>query len=402
MAFCGNCGVSISNGNFCTNCGAKIPKSNSDLSSDEQNSSKSILGHLLDLIDEHEADLYLGGLLNVESGELSVRSPRGSGSSGFEHPLSSCEECEGCSEGVPFFVECSSCLRSSNNYFWIRSGNGDGVYSVLEIFQDLDDDEDLSFIGFMAVLVPTTLFTQPVVNGVLERGDQIVDPAELEMFSDLEAFEISAVRVPAGGDLYVTDRFTEFDTENSSYFQSIIKETNFRCFGFAEFVSKDKNKSADGERAAVLEMMSQMYGKTIEASDVSIIPRIVVGLDEDWVKASKFKTGISRPEGEKVFYDWRISPTDAHAQPESGNAAYFNSQIAQVEYGLGNAVELSFLLLGAAHGDKDCLTRLKSPVFAEKLKDVESVADLFLFQDQIKIEEEIRKTGSLPSWLNSI
>ena len=78
-------------------------------------------------------------------------------------------------------------------------------------------------------------------------------------------------------------------------------------------------------------------------------------------------------------------------------------KIANLKYGDENQeLELSYLLLGAAHGDQDCLKALKSPGFASALDDSEKVADLLVMQDQLLIANEIRESGDVKGWLKKL
>jgi uncharacterized protein len=83
---------------------------------------------------------------------------------------------------------------------------------------------------------------------------------------------------------------------------------------------------------------------------------------------------------------------------ETGTAAWFNSKLRfeDVEN------ELSFLLLGAAHGDQDCLKALKSSRFASILEDSEEVAVLLVERDQIRIGNEIYESGDIRGWLKKL
>ena len=397
MAFCGNCGTKAGSNKFCTNCGSQII-------TDAKNKSKgSNFGQLLKLIEKNDALLVLSGLVNIESGEISVRAPRRTKSGEFAHPLTDCDECNGeKTQGVLYFVNCRSCLRSHDNYFWIKSGNGDGVYTVLEIWQEQGEDEDLLVVGMMAILVPTAAFTQPIVDEAMENEMQIVDLENLQAFDELEAFEITSLDV-AGGELYITDSFTGFDSGNSSYTRSIFEETTFDFYAFAEISPADQNANSQGERAAVMEMMVEEFGASSQPSEISVLPRVIVGLTQDWVKSTGFKAGLTRPDDEGIFWDWSMGQNDSHIEQETGTAAWFNSKIAQLKYGDEYLeIELSYLLLGAAHGDQDCLKAIKSPRFESILNDSEKVADLLLIQDQLLMENEIRESGDVKGWLKKI
>ena len=133
---CSSCGIKISNveGEPCPGCGhtsqntkpviaSSVTKTDNDLASSE-----STLRNLMGLLGN--ATFALRGLVNVESGDISFRAQKNDLVDLFD-PLNSCDDCGPTEEGIPFFVSCKTCSRSPENYFWIKSGDGDGVYSVI-------------------------------------------------------------------------------------------------------------------------------------------------------------------------------------------------------------------------------------------------------------------------------
>jgi hypothetical protein len=83
---------------------------------------------------------------------------------------------------------------------------------------------------------------------------------------------------------------------------------------------------------------------------------------------------------------------------ETGTAAWFNSKLSFEDV----EKELSFLLLGATHGDQDCLKALKSPRFASILEDFETVAVLLAQRDQVLLGNEIYESGDVKGWLKKL
>ena len=70
MAFCGNCGTKADSNKFCFNCGSQIIK-------DTKNKNKSSnFGQFLDLFENSFASIGIHTLVNIESGEISIRAPR--------------------------------------------------------------------------------------------------------------------------------------------------------------------------------------------------------------------------------------------------------------------------------------------------------------------------------------
>ena len=70
MALCGNCGTKADSNKFCTNCGSQI------VNVPRIKSAKSNFGQLLDLIEKSFSSLSISTLVNIESGEISVRASR--------------------------------------------------------------------------------------------------------------------------------------------------------------------------------------------------------------------------------------------------------------------------------------------------------------------------------------
>jgi hypothetical protein len=406
MAFCGNCGTKANSNKFCIKCGSQI------VIEPEDNGNGSNFGQLLDLIEDSYPLLYIKRLVNIESGEISVRAPRRTKtgksylmkSGELAHPLTDCDECQGqATQGHLYFINCESCLRSPENYFWIKSGQGDGVYTVLEIFdctKSVKGDGEIETIGLMVVMVPTAEFTQPIVDQAMKNGEQFLGNKfdRLRIFDSLEGFAITSMNIGARGELYITDSSTGFGSGNSSYSRYFVEEETYNFYAFAEISPADRNASFQEERAAVMKRMTEKSGASSKPSEISMIPRVIVGLKQDWVQAKGFKVGLSRPDDEGIFWDWLIGHQDSHIELETGTAAWFNSKLSFEDV----EEELSFLLLGATHGDQDCLKALKSPRFASILEDFETVAVLLVQRDQVLLGNEIYESGDVKGWLKKL
>jgi hypothetical protein len=401
MAFCGNCGTKAESNKFCVNCGSQIIK-------DTKNKNKSSnFGQFLDLFENSFASIGINTLVNIESGEISIRAPRRTRagksyplkSGELAHPLTNCDECQGqATQGVLYFINCESCMRSPENYFWIKSGQGDGVYTVLEIWA-ARKGKAFDRVGMMVILAPTAEFTQPIVDEAMKNGTSNLGNFDrLRIFDSLEGFPITSMNVGVNGQLYITDSTTGFNSGNSSYSAFFPEETTLNFYAFAEIFPADQNASFQEERAAVMKRMTEKFGASSKPSEISMIPRVIVGLTQDWVQAKGFKVGLSRPDDQGIFWDWLIGHQDSHIELETGTAAWFNSKLRfeDVEN------ELSFLLLGAAHGDQDCLKALKSSRFASILEDSEEVAVLLVERDQIRIGNEVYESGDIRGWLKKL
>ena len=89
------------------------------------------LGALLKLFEEDGISLSLVGVFNVESGHMSVRSERfNEVTQDYTGAFRECDECAPQEEGQLFFSICETCGKNESNYFWIPSGDGDGIYTA--------------------------------------------------------------------------------------------------------------------------------------------------------------------------------------------------------------------------------------------------------------------------------
>ena len=404
MAFCGNCGTEADSNKFCINCGSQIAKET------KNKNRSSNFGQFLDLLENSFATISIGNLVNIESGEISVRAPRKTKagksynkSGELAHPLTDCNECQGqATQGLLYFINCESCMRSPENYFWIKSGQGDGVYTIFDIWAKRKGKGgwvEVDRVGMMVILAPTAEFTQPLVDEAMKNGMRSVDRFDrLRVFDSLQGFEITSMNIGAKGSLYITDSSTGFNSGNSSYSAYFPEETTVNFYAFAEISPAEQNVSFQEERTAVMKRMTEQFGASSKPSEISVIPRVIVGLNQDLVQAKGFEVGLTRPDDEGIFWDWLIGHQDSHIELETGTAAWFNSKLCfkDVRY------ELSFLLLGAAHGDQDCLKALKNPKFATILDDHEEVALLLAQQDQVLLCNEIFESGDVKGWLKKL
>ena len=99
-------------------------------------SSQSNLGALLKSFGDDGVNFALVGVLNIESGLLSVRTERFSEiTQDYSGAFRECDHCSSIKENKLFFSNCESCGKNESNYFWIPSGDGDGVYPVFELLR---------------------------------------------------------------------------------------------------------------------------------------------------------------------------------------------------------------------------------------------------------------------------
>jgi hypothetical protein len=172
-------------------------------------SSESNLGALLNSFSEEGMYLALAGLFNVESGNMTVRTQRFSEvTQDYTGAFRECDNCESIEENRLFFSDCDSCGRSLSNYFWIPSGDGDGIYPVFSLLSKNKKSGEVEVLGFAIAMFPTDDFAQPLVDHALEKASASDSPLEafsfapglLDPHAGLEAFEITIKNVEEGMD----------------------------------------------------------------------------------------------------------------------------------------------------------------------------------------------------------
>ena len=439
--FCSNCGTKSGGGNFCVKCGNKLSPNVSTttimcsscgikISQDEsvpcpgcgntslntnritassvtkipndQKLPESTLETLINLLDDDDVDFNLKGVVNVESGDISIRAPKNAEVWSLD-PINPCDDCSATEEGVPYFVSCNSCSKSPENYFWIKSGDGDGVYTVIEISK-MDQSDEKIVLGIVIVLVPTLEFTQPNVDAALESQDPFMSSIDLANFEDLEAFEITAIELPKDQYLLITDKTTELNSANATisiHFSESTAKT-IRFFSFAEFTKNEGSNSIDAEREAIMKRLSELSEttKNMGIPEWSVTPRVIIGLNADWLENKEFYPSKKRPDESELFYDWELFGIGAsHIETQGGIAAWFNAMLMSKCYGNIPAAVLPWLLQGAADGDEDCQKALQDPAFTEILSNTKLLSVGLRMGGQEELAVELENTGKLPAFL---
>jgi hypothetical protein len=410
--FCAECGTESVGGKFCTNCGKSL-KANI-VSNDKNESSnksehtskrpskiKGTLSEILQVLENEDARLLLSSLVNIESGDISFRTtsyPKSWGGDGCLGIISRelvCEEiCNSTSIGVPFFVECSSCARSPNNYFWIKSGDGDGLYVVFEILKMKNDE--LVTLGFIVVCAPTSDYAQPLVDNAIANNTNSYTTHLLKNFEDLPSFEITKLHVPKEESLYITDKFSHDDHENAIAvldFSDAVT-TNLVCYAFSDYGNVVANTETEVMRKAI----SEAVGYKVDLPDSDIRPRVIIGIDEKFLKGKSFSPSLDRPSGKNLYHWWQdIGVGSSHIEPAWETAIYFSAGLAEIGDNLFET--FSWLLQGARNGDKDCLTKLREEVFSEYVSDITLVVASLRIRGQFAEAGRIEESGKLPEWL---
>ena len=110
------------------------------------------LGSLLKLFMEDGISLSLVGVFNIESGHLSVRSERfNEVTQDYTGAFRECDECTNQEEGRLFFSNCEKCGKKEDNFFWIPSGDGDGIYTAFELLNRNSATGEVETRGFVTV-----------------------------------------------------------------------------------------------------------------------------------------------------------------------------------------------------------------------------------------------------------
>lgn len=321
-------------------------------------SKKSTLRFLLKALDKDKSNLFLTGLLNIESGDISVRTRRYNEKTDSDDEFRECSSCSSVEENRVFFVDCKICGKAENNYFWLKSGGGDGVYVAFQIFRLVESTGESVAVGLASVFIPTDVFAQPLVDRALENALDLSEPIEafafltelLEDFGDLEAFEITSFNLENGEGVFLADKNALVDT-----FDSII--------GFAF------DDHPDGGIQLSFLAFSEAVGSQSMGpypNEISPRPRVLIGLDSSWLATQGFQATMERPDSPDIFQDWIMTGIgSSHVEPMADVCAWFNFKINEAMEKYNYAA--SWLLQGAIHGDEDCIKEISR--FEEYLSD---------------------------------
>lgn len=315
---------------------------------------QSNLGSLLKLFYEDGITLSLVGVFNVESGHLSIRSERfNEVTQDYTGAFRECEECAPQEEGCLFFSNCEKCGKKENNYFWIPSGDGDGIYTVFELLSRNTETGEVETRGFATVLFPTDAFAEPIVEHALKEAENSDSPlyafgftAELlNPHNGLEAFEVTKLEgSEEGWFLYVSDVTTTTDSDNATVSLHLDNCDEVTILAFSE---------------------------EPDSTQLAPKPRILIGYHSDWLKEKGFSASMEKPYSRRVFDEWVLTGIQScHLQPMGNVATWFNFKMneAMEKYNYS----ASWLLQGSLHGDSDCIKELDR--YEEYTSDSEWVA----------------------------
>lgn len=299
------------------------------------------LGSLLKLFLEDGISLSLVGVFNIESGHLSVRSERfNEVTQDYTGAFRECDDCTNQEEGRLFFSDCEKCGKKENNFFWIPSGDGDGIYTAFELLNRNSATGEVETRGFVTVLFPTNSFAEPIVEKALKEAENSDAPLYafgftadlLDPHNDLEAFEVTKLEgSEEGWALYVSDVTTTTDSDNATVSLHLDNCEEVTILAFSE---------------------------EPDSTQLAPKPRILVGYSSDWLKEKGFRATMEKPYSRRVFDEWVLTGIQScHIQTVGDVATWFNFKMNEAMEKYNYAA--SWLLQGALHGDSDCIKELE-------------------------------------------
>lgn len=345
-------------------------------------SKKSTLGFLLKALDKDKSNFFLTGLLNIESGDISVRTRRYNEKTDSADEFRECPDCSSVEENRVFFVDCKSCGKGKDNYFWLKSGDGDGVYAAFQILRlDASTGEGVA-VGLAAVFVPTDVFAQPIVEGALKNALDLDEPANafgfttdlLEDSGDLEAFELTSFNLEKSEGVFLADKSALVDTSDVILRMDLDHPDDMQLsfLAFSESIGSQSGPYP---------------------SDVSPRPRVLIGIDSSWLATQGFQATMQRPDSPEVFQDWIMTGIAfSHIEPMTDVCVWFNFKINEAMEKYHYAA--SWLLQGAIYGDDDCINEISR--YEEYLSDPEWVKTWLEQRHQFSAAIDFEKNNKLP------
>lgn len=300
----------------------------------------SSFGDLLRLFKEDQIGLALVGVVNIESGMISARTERfNQATQDYTAAFRECDNCSSEEENRLFFVNCKKCGKGEDNYFWIPSGDGDGIYAVFELNHVDESKGEAETHGFAIVLFPTEDFVEPIVEHVLKNASEVdsplmavsFSPGLLDPQSELEAFEVTRLKGSKDGEVvFFSDAMTTVDSNNVIFNMMLQNTDDITVLAFSEF-----------------------YQAVYQGPK----PRIIIGYSTNWLKEKGFKASKPRPSSQAVYDDWTMfGMANCHMNPMCNEAIWVNFKINEVMEKYNYAG--SWLLQGALYGDADCLSEI--------------------------------------------
>lgn len=286
------------------------------------------LGTTLAALKAGECRLHLQGIVNVEGGSIAA--------SGKQFKF--CEECEIIDFEKLFFMNCKACGRNRDNYFWLNSGDGDGMYLVFLIVSDNDEDaEFFETLGFVVIFDSNYEVSKPVMEATIEDENPEYLIEFLDPFSKLESLEIG--KFSDMRNIWLSDALKDVDASDAQIVVELDGEVpSVVVKAFCEKPGEGTGPfpNQDSPRARVL------IGMNSRVSDDYLTGSKLVIEDEAQVLSEWLFTGMSASHQERmdqvaIWYNYLL-----------------NDAIGETDYAV------SWLLQGALHGDSDCKEKLRT------------------------------------------
>ena len=287
--------------------------------------SRTSLRNTLESLTRDGYDLVLEGVVNVEGGALAAATER----------FAECDQCDGQEFEKALYVTCKGCGRNPSNYFWIKSGDGDGLYATFSLRRLLEDNE-VQTLGSVVIFDSDYEYSKPLMEQVIENGIPVWDIDLLVEFEDLESIDI--------GTLHTPNNYVQFSDSSWSI------DANYAILGV--FTGEDTESlhfkafcDAPGE------------GNTQFPGIDAPHPRVLIGIDSRYAD-EYFGKSTMKIKSKETFMEWALTGMVAsHVQPMLDIAVWYNYKMNEKQEKYFTAV--SWLLQGILMGDDDCKEAIK-------------------------------------------
>lgn len=324
------------------------------------------LGTTLAALNAGNCKLYLQGVVNVEGGSIAVSGKQ----------FGYCEMCEVIDFEKLFFMDCKDCGRSKDNFFWINSGDGDGMYLVFLIVQEKNGDSNLiDILGFVVLFDSNYSFSKPSMEATIEDGLSQFAIGFLDPFAKLESFDVGTFSDLKF--LHIADTRNDIDSSNAQI-----------------------NLVLTGEvPSVVVKAFSEKPGEGTEPFLYIDSPRtrVLIGMNsrvsDDYLTTSK----IVIEDEAQVLSEWLFTGMAASHQHQMGQVAIWHNYMLHNAVGDANQA-VSWLLQGALHDDSDCKEKLQE----YDLVDVDdTLSNLLIERGMISASQDVLRNKNFISDLTS-
>lgn len=308
------------------------------LTNSNLNFEESTLGYLLNQLEGDGYIFELQGVVNVEGGSLTIA----------DEGVASCDECGGIDSEKLFRVNCSACGRNEKNNFWIKSGDGDGMYPVFAITNQFDVENPP--IGFCVLFDSNYEISKEIMDMAISNGSHAFDTSVFEKYLSTESIYCGSI------ECFDLTRFADSITSDNS--------TN----AVVDILSP---ASTTWELKVFCEIPGLITGPL--PNSTTLRPRVVIGLaslasresslywnSNIYSNSTYFKGSTLKMIDERaVLNDWLFTGIGASHEQNMGLVAiWHNYKLCVATAQFNRAV--GWLLQGAIAGDEDFLNELKN------------------------------------------